>query len=115
MNRIVAGYQLGGHSVRRQTAVTKWDFFKTRLVFRLIVLGAFMVGLSLFYIWSRVQIVQTGYEINEIKKQQRILLEEGKKFQMELSLLKSPERVKKVAENTHGMIMPSQNDIIEIH
>lgn len=115
MNRIVAGYQIDGHSVRRQTAITKWDFFKTRLVFRLIVLGAFIVGLSLFYIWSRVQIVQTGYEINEIKKEQRQLLEENKKFQMELSLMKSPYRVKGLAEKQYDMVMPSQENIIEIN
>lgn len=114
MNRIVTGYQLGARSVRQQKAVTKLDFFKTKLVMRLLVLGAFIVVLSLFYIWSRVQIVQMGYEIHEIKKAQQRLVDENKKYKLELSVMKSPDRVQRYAEGDLKMAVPEESGIIEI-
>jgi cell division protein FtsL len=114
MNRVVSGYQVGSYSVRKQQAFTKIDFLKTRLIFKLLILGAFVVFLSLFYIWSRVQIVSLGYQINELKKVQADLKNNNKLLQMELALLKSPTRLQQIASEKLQMKIPSQDRIIEI-
>lgn len=97
MSRILYPTQLAQSSVKKQAAYTKEDFLKTRLIFRLVFLIALVAILSLFYIWSQVQIVQYGYEINLLKLKQRRLLEENKKVKLEVSSLKSPTRLEKIA------------------
>jgi len=115
MNLFMPGYAVEARAVKEQSAFTKLDFLKTKFFIRLLVLGVFIVSLSLFYIWSRVQIVQMGYEINEHKKEQQKLLEQNKMIKMELSLMKSPSRIEKYAQENLKMQMPDQRQIIEIH
>lgn len=114
MNRVIAGYPVGSYAVKRQQAFTKLDFIKTRLAFKTLVLVALMVFLSLFYIWSRVQIVTSSYQINELKIEQGGLKNLNKRLQIELSLLKSPTRLEKFAEDSGQMRLPTQSQIIEM-
>ena len=114
MNRVMTTYSLGAQSVRKQSAFTKLDFLKTKLVLKLSVLGAFIVFLSLFYIWSRVQVVQLGYEINEIRHEQSLLLDQNKKLGMELAVLKSPERLRRIAQDQLGMSLPETQRLMTV-
>ena len=101
---------MGSELVRRQKTFTKDDLIKTKLVFRIIFLVAFSAILSLFLIWSRVQHVQVGYDINSLKARQHQLLEANKKLKMETATLKSPRRVEKFAAQKLGMkpVSPEQ-------
>lgn len=106
MARILTPFSLGSQVVRKQRAYTKDDLVKTKFVFRILFLVAFMAILSLFYIWSRVQIVQYGYEINELKARQHQLIEENKKLKVETATLKSPNRIEKIAREKLKMRAP---------
>lgn len=97
--------------VRGQRAYTKEDFFRTKLLFRILFLGAFMAILSLFTIWSRVQIVQYGYEINDLRKKHMVLVEQSKKLSVEVATLKSPQRLERIAIEKLKMQAPSQEQI----
>jgi cell division protein FtsL len=79
-----------------------------------LILGVFVVTLSIFYIWSRVQIVQIGYEINEYKKEQVNLEDENKKLSMEYTLMKSPKRITEFAQTKLNMKLPDIKNIIEV-
>lgn len=114
MNRVMTGYGFGGHAARRQQAFTKSDFLKARFAFKLLVLVAFIVFLSLFYIWSRVQIVQTGYRINALKNERVELANGSKRFKVELSVLRSPQRLERIAGEKLGMILPGRERIVGI-
>ena len=114
MNRVLAGYHIGSYPVRRQEAFTKLDFLKTRLIFKLLILGAFMVFLSLIYIWSRVQVVGSGYDINRLKNEQVLLKNQNKRLKMEMSLLQTPGRLEKIAGEKLKMAMPNRHHIIAI-
>lgn len=106
MNRIVVGYPGGPRTVDKQNPVTKLDFLKARMVIKLIILGAFIAGLSLFYIWSRIQIVQIGYEINELKNEQQVLQDQQNRLRLELSLMKSPARIRAYARDVLKLDYP---------
>lgn len=112
MNRIVAGYPIGSRSLKRQDAYTKIDWIKKQLLLKLLILGVFIVILSLIYIWSRVQVVAVGYAINDLKQEQFVLKNDNKKLQMELALLKSPERLKSLVGTRLNMALPTQDRII---
>lgn len=114
MSRLIPGRKMAPYSVKGQQAYTKMDFLRMRLVFKALALVSLMVFLSLFYIWSRIQIVDSGYGINELKRQQAILKNENKLLQMELSLLKSPKRLEKFATENLKMQLPTKEQIIEV-
>ncbi len=111
MSRVYTPYAIGSDVVRRQKTYTKSDFLKTRILFRILFLVAFMAILSLFYIWSRVQIVQYGYEINSLRDRQNILLEANKKLNVEVATLRAPQRIERVATERLKMQAPSQTQI----
>src|SRR3990167_7737318 len=123
MSRMLSPFDLGVASVRRQRTFTKEDFVKAKFIFRLFFLVAFTAILSLFYIWSRAQIVNTGYEINLLKGKQRTLMEENKRLRLEMATLDSPLRIEQVARDQLGMesVQPAQvrnltrhDDIVDI-
>ena len=114
MNRMMTGYGFGGYAARRQQAFTKSDFLKARFALKLLVLVAFVVFLSLFYIWSRVQIVQSGYRINALKNERIELTNGSKRLKVELSVLRSPQRLERIASDNLGMTLPDRKKIIGI-
>lgn len=111
MSRVLAPFALGSELVRKQRAYTKDDLVKTKLLFRVLFLVAFMAILSLFYIWSRVQVVQVGYSINSLKNRQWQLVEENKKLQVEVAALKTPQRISRIAKEKLNMQAPLPEQI----
>lgn len=94
-------------SLKRQTAFTKQDHSKLKVLLRLIGLGMIVMMLSLFYIWSRVEVVKMGYEIGGLIKHQKDLKVQGQKLKLELSVLKAPERIESLASEKLKMVWPT--------
>ena len=82
------------------------------LLFSLLLL--FLIGSSLFYVWSRIQVIQLGYEISNALKVERALTEESKKLRLEIATLKSYARIEKVAVEELRMAKPKPEQVIVI-
>lgn len=67
---------------------------------------------SLFYIWSRIQIVNVGYLINKEVLLKDQLVEENKRLILEGAILKSPVRLEKMAKNDYQMKLPDQAQVL---
>lgn len=67
---------------------------------------------SLFYIWSRIQIVNVGYLINKEVSLKEQLVEENKRLILEGAILKSPVRLEKMAKNDYQMKLPEQAQVL---
>lgn len=94
--------------VRPKTAVPKSGLlFFTLLLF-------FLIGASLFYVWSRIQVIQLGYEISNAMKQERALNEANKKLRLEIAQLKSYGRIEKIAVEELKMLKPTADQVIVI-
>ena len=113
MNRS-QGYSVKAYPVRRQGAVTKIDYQRAKLLYKLLLLGVFMVVLALFYIWSRVQIVQLSYQINHLKNERTELVNLNKQLKVELSLLKSPKRIEMLSRKDLKMSLPDERRILTL-
>jgi len=74
----------------------------------------FLIGGSLFYVWSRIQVIQLGYEISNALKAERAFAEESKKLRLEIATLKSYARIEKVAVEELGMAKPKPEQVIVI-
>jgi cell division protein FtsL len=82
------------------------------LLFTLLML--FLIGGSLFHVWSRIQVIQLGYEISNVLKAGRTLAEETKKLRLEIATLKSYGRIEKIAVEELGMTKPRPDQVIVI-
>jgi len=79
-----------------------------------ILLTLFFIGGSLFYVWSRIQVIQLGYEISIFLKKERALTEANKKLRLEIATLKSYARIEKIAAEDLRMIKPKPDQVIVI-
>lgn len=77
---------------------------------RTIVALAIVAGALLFYSWVRSQIINTGYESQNLFTEEESLLRVQKRLILEEATLKDPERIDSIARNDLGMIPlhPSQ-------
>ncbi len=86
--------------------------FNLLLLFTLLLLC--FVGASLFYVWSRIQVIQWGYEISHALKEERALVETGKRLRLEIATLKSYTRIEKLAVEELRMVKPKPDQVIVI-
>ena len=74
----------------------------------------FIIGGSLVYVWSRIQVIQAGYEISNAMKAGRGLAEENKRLRVEVATLKSNARIEKLAAEELGMSKSKPDQVIII-
>jgi cell division protein FtsL len=79
-----------------------------------ILLMIFLLGGSLFYVWSRIQVIHLGYEISDALKEERALTEANKKVRVEIATLKSYARIEKFAMEELKMAKPKPEQVIVI-
>jgi cell division protein FtsL len=65
----------------------------------------------LVYSWCRVQYVQTGYELNEARQERRDLLAFRQELKVEEARLRSPERIRGLAEK-QGLVIPDPRQVV---
>ena len=83
----------------------------------LLLFTLFMLSLiigSLFYVWSRIQVIQVGYEISNALKEERNLVISNKRLRLEVATLKSYGRIEKIATEELRMAKPKPNQVIVI-
>jgi cell division protein FtsL len=87
---------------------------KFNLLFFSTLLMLLFIGGSLFYVWSRIQVIQLGYEMSDALKKERALTEGNKKLRLEIATLKSYARIEKIAAEELGMTKPKPDQVIVI-
>ena len=71
-----------------------------------------LIAGSLFYVWSRVLVFNLGYDLSEAMDRHWKLVQDNKKLQIEIALLKSLPRVERIARDEVGMEKPLPGQII---
>ena len=92
-----------GPSVR---AVLPRRWWAWSLVLVILVAGA------LLHVHARLQVVHLGYDLSEAAKENRTLLTERRKLQVEVATLRSPRRLRKLASEKLGLVEPKPEQII---
>ncbi|MBI1910968.1 MAG: cell division protein FtsL [Deltaproteobacteria bacterium] len=79
------------------------------------VLAAFAIVLIFFaFLWTRLMVVNIGYEISRANTARANLIEQNKRLRVEFMQLKSPERIEKIATGELGLVNPTGEQIITI-
>jgi cell division protein FtsL len=93
---------------------TKPIAIKPNLLLLFTLLLLFLIGGSLFYVWSRIQVIQLGYEISNAMKEERALTEDNKKLRVGIATLKSYARIERLAVEELRMAKPKPDQVIVI-
>jgi cell division protein FtsL len=75
------------------------------------IIAALIAG-SLFYVWSRVLVINLGYDLSEAMEVHWKLAGDNKKLQIEIATLKSLTRIERIAQEELEMEKPLPGQII---
>ena len=66
------------------------------------------------FLWTRLTVVNSGYEISKANTRRSELIEQNKRLRVEFMKLKSPERIEKAALDDLGLSYPTGEQIATI-
>lgn len=97
-------------------ALPKINGFALRRPSLLPVLGfiALLLVVSLFFVWSRVQVTSLDYEISRLEATLRKARQETSQLRLEAASLGSPERIERVARTELGLRLPVAEQVITV-
>lgn len=97
-------------------ALPKINGFTLRRPNLLPVLGfiALLLSVSLFFVWSRVQVTSLEYDMSQLQSTLRDLRQETSNLRLEAASLRSPERIEQVARQELHLRLPSADQVITV-
>jgi len=110
MNTRVGSVCVSG-AVRRQHVARKSVVIRNRHMRRVFLFLFLAATLALSYVWTRVQVIQQGYEISRLHKSVAGLEHDAAQLQAEIARLKSPDRLELIARTYFEMRSPKANEI----
>lgn len=75
---------------------------------------ALLLMVSLFFVWSRVQVTSLEYEISQLESHLRGLRQETSNLRLEAASLSSPERIERVARKELHLRLPTADQVITV-
>jgi len=70
-----------------------------------------LMGSSISHVWSNFEMTQRGYDISQLKNEERKLMDINRKLRLDLAILKSPQKLEARAKKL-GLKQPSPEQII---
>lgn len=104
----------GGYSgtVAAQKPASRSVAIRNRFMKRVFVFFGITAFLGLFYVWSRVQVLEMRHQINELESRLVRLDESWKIEKIQLSTLISTSRLEDVAKNQLHMAPPTSDQMV---
>ncbi|WP_305044194.1 cell division protein FtsL [Geoalkalibacter sp.] len=86
---------------------------RPRLLPLLLFVGLVLV-ISLFFVWSRIQVFQLKYEISALETALRDAQQEERRLRLEVASLRNPSRIENIARTKLGLRPPVPEQIINV-
>ncbi len=100
---------LGAQDVKLKRDLRDMRFLYTAL------LAVFLCVAVLFvYLWSRLMVVNIGYEISRADLERGALVEQNRRLRLDLERLKSPGRIEAMALRELGLVHPKKEQVINL-
>ncbi len=107
-------YSVAQRMLQKQGVGAKATAVQNKFVKRWVFWLLFITALALFYVWSRVQVVQLGYEISALQRTNDELSKQVSMLEVEIANLKSPARLENIAKTKLFMQPPASDQIVLI-
>lgn len=73
-----------------------------------------LVASALFYVWAEATTLRMGYLLSQASEAHRSLLEENRGLRVEVAALRSPERLKMLAEERYLLAAPRSEQVVRL-
>ncbi len=103
-----------GVALARAMGITKLQPSIRRAVpLTVVIVSVTILFVGLFYVWTRMQIVQIGYEISELETKNREIKNRKRELQLEIASLQSPEELERKARKL-GLVSPAMQRVVHV-
>jgi cell division protein FtsL len=111
----ISAHTVAGNKVLQRQRVSKRVKSKTARPSLLLpgLLVLFIISIF-FYVWTRVQVVQYGYEISAALREKEATISAHNERTLELATLRSAQQVEERARTTLGMKPPRKDQLVII-
>ena len=75
---------------------------------------ALLLAVSLFFVWSRVQVTGLEYEISKLESSLRGVKQETSNLRLEAASLSNPERIERVARKELNLRLPTSDQVVTV-
>jgi len=99
-------------TVRRQHIARKSVGLRNRRIKLYCIVMSVVLCSSLLYVWTRIRVVQKGYEVSRLSKETDELLKQKSILEAEIAGLKSPKRLETIARDQLQMRIPRGDEIV---
>jgi cell division protein FtsL len=100
--------------IRNNPIVREMDETRQRELWRSAGVAAFLVIVLLFSAWQHYELLQHGYEVEQMQRQRAIEEETARHLRLEIETLRSPRRIEALATGQLHLVAPSHDEAIVI-
>ena len=75
---------------------------------------ALLLAVSLFFVWSRIQVVNLAYDISSFEGRLRGMQQETQRLRLEAASLRNLVRIEMFAEKELGLRLPTSEQVITV-
>lgn len=104
-------YDYANTRIRRQGYDGYSNLKRRKWVKEALLYVTFFFIFALFYVWTRVQVTETGYRLRQLAEEGDKIKEIHHALTVEAATLKSPRRLEEAA-NRMGLLRPSESQVI---
>ncbi len=76
---------------------------------------AVVLVISLFFVWSRLQVVHLEYDLSSLEGQLRQMQQESSRLRLEAASLRNPVRIEQLARSQMGLRLPLPSQVITVN
>ena len=87
---------------------------KQKNLFFILAIVLLIVTFFVLFAWSRIEVINLGYRISYVGRQQKELLRENRELKLEIASLKSPSRLEKLGREELNLFPPDPQQIIMV-
>jgi cell division protein FtsL len=98
--------------VRNNPIVREVDRARQRELWRSVGVAGFGVLVLLFSAWQHFEILQHGYQVEQLQRQRAAEEEIGRRLRLEVETLRSPKRIEALATGRLHLVAPSRHDAV---
>lgn len=96
--------------VRNNPIVREVDRERHREMWRMLGVGAFFVVAVLLYAWQQFDLLQHGYQFEQIQAKRAEQTEVNRRLRLEIQTLRAPARIEALALGRLQMVAPGPDD-----
>jgi cell division protein FtsL len=100
--------------VRNNPIVREVDEARQRDLWKSVGIAGFLVGVLLFSAWQHYELLQHGYQMNQLEKERVTEEDASRHLRLEIETLRSPTRIEALATEQLHLVAPTRDEAIVI-